>query len=49
MKLKTKFGKNINLYLSNEVISKLNKLTNNKSAYIEALINKEFYKENEKE
>lgn len=42
MKQKTKFGKIANFYLSHDVIQKLEKLTNNKSAYIENLIKKQF-------
>lgn len=42
MKTKSKFGKQVTLFLSYETIEKLRKLTTNKSGYIERLINKEF-------
>jgi len=42
MKTKIKFGKITNFYLSYEAIAKLKKMTDNKSAFIERLINKEF-------
>lgn len=42
VKKKTKFGKLVTLYLSHEAIAKLKKLTDNKSTYIERLINREF-------
>ena len=43
-KKKVKFGKRITIYLSYEVINRLNKLSSNKSAFIEALINKSYDK-----
>lgn len=42
VKTKSKFGKIVNFYLSYDTIAKLKKLTDNKSAYVERLINKEF-------
>ena len=42
MKLKTKFGKRVNLYLSNDVIGMLDLLTDNRSRYIENFIKSKY-------